>query len=175
MKKLITLLLALFLIQAVAMTQQVKEPFTIYLIRHSEKVIDVNNLKDPPLTELGKLRSESLVDFFASTAIDRIYSSNYLRTRETARPLSEARELNTEIYNANKLKEFTDLLLARKEDAVVIGHSNTTPLVARQLTGMELFGIPDNDYSRIYQVIVKHDGTILNIFHSTFECKVHEE
>lgn len=147
------------------------EPYVIYLIRHSEKVIDVNNLKDPPLTECGKLRSESLVKFFSSTDVDRIYSSDYVRTRETARPLAEARELDTEIYDANKLKEFADLLLARKEDAVVIGHSNTTPLLGRHLTGDELFGIPDSDYSRIYQIIITSEGAVLNIFHSVFSCE----
>ena len=61
MKKIITCLLFLVCTSnynVIAQTDSVS--FTIYLIRHSEKDIFSENQTDPPLTECGKKRSESL-------------------------------------------------------------------------------------------------------------------
>ena len=66
MKKEKLLLLTFILLLGYGITSRAQTNdaiFSIYLVRHSEKLIDQDNLKDPPLTECGKIRSENLASF----------------------------------------------------------------------------------------------------------------
>lgn len=59
--------------------------YALYLIRHAEKQLDGSS--DPGLTEAGKHRSEQLAKWFQDKDIEDIWSSDYRRTRDTAKPL----------------------------------------------------------------------------------------
>ena len=63
-------------------------------------------------------------------------------------------------------------LVDRGEDALVVGHSNTTYILAGLLAGMEGYAIPDNVYNQVYQVVICGKEKRLNIFHTAFECTV---
>ena len=80
----VTSFLLLIVLPSVVRAQESNKSFTIYLVRHSEKVIDKDNLKDPPLTECGVERSENLALFLIAIEIEKIYSTNYVRTINTA-------------------------------------------------------------------------------------------
>ncbi len=162
------LLLGVFIIA----NGQIKEDsFTVYLVRHAEKLIDMNNLKDPPLTQCGEERSESLALFFSNIELDRIYSTDYIRTKNTALPTAEAKNLEIEIFDPSKLEELMTLIIKRGENALIVGHSTTTPVLAGLLTGKEMGAIDERIYNRIYQVIISDKKGDLNIFHTSFECK----
>ena len=155
----------------VAFGQDQNKSFTIYLVRHSEKVIDKNNLKDPPLTQCGEERSESLALFFSNIEMDRIYSTDYIRTKNTALPTAKAKNLEIEIFDASKLEELLALIMERGEDVLIVGHSTTTPVLAGLLIGKEMGSINERIYNRIYQVTISDKKGKLNIFHTSFECK----
>ncbi len=161
-------LLGMFL---VAFGQDKKDSFTIYLVRHAEKVIDINNLKNPPLTQCGEERSESLALFFSNIELDRIYSTDYIRTKNTALPTAESKNLDIEIFEASELEELMTLIMKRGENALIVGHSTTTPMLAGLLIGEEMGAIDERIYNRIYQVIISDKKGKLNIFHTSFECK----
>jgi broad specificity phosphatase PhoE len=68
-----------------------------YFIRHGEKeTTSVVNSKihhtDPSLTKRGFEQAQSLVKYFAGIHIDEIYSSEYLRVQQTAKPLAQNRD-----------------------------------------------------------------------------------
>src|SRR5215470_13671058 len=76
---------------------------TVYVVRHAEKVSSTDSaakmmVNDPPLSEAGKVRAIVLKDELKNKHIKRIYSTNTIRARSTAEPLSQATKINIELY-----------------------------------------------------------------------------
>ena len=84
--------------------------FTIYLVRHAEKQSDSN---DPPLTECGVERSESLSTLFDAVPFDAVYSTDYKRTQSTALPTATDQGLKIQLYEPDALGEIAAELLLR--------------------------------------------------------------
>lgn len=66
---------------------------TIYLVRHAESDHAVRDAKTRPLTEKGMKDAEKLTAFFEDIPVSHIFSSPYLRAVQTAKPLSDKRNL----------------------------------------------------------------------------------
>jgi broad specificity phosphatase PhoE len=105
----------------------------IYLVRHAEKVRDGS--KDPALTELGQERARNLAVMLRSAGIERIFSSDFDRTRATAAPLAITLGLTVEIYDPVSLQPFAQRLVELEQNSLVVGHSNTTPELAELMGG----------------------------------------
>ena len=146
---------------------QESEFFTIYLVRHSEKDISLN---DPPLSDCGKQRSESLSHFFSDVPLEIIYSTNYTRTKMTALPTATSKDLSIKQYNPNQLLDFSKLLIDSKRNALVVGHSNTTGILAGLLADKEIGEFGLNVYDRIYQITFYKNKRLLQLLHSSFNC-----
>ena len=146
------------------------EIFTIYLVRHSEKDLLSNDHSDPPLSKCGEQRSESLSVFFRDVNLDVIYSTDYNRTRKTALPTALSKGLIIKKYNSQYLEEFSKSLINNKQDVLVVGHSNTTAVLAGLLVGKELGAFDLDIYDRIYQVMIFKNASQINLLHSTFVC-----
>ncbi len=58
---------------------------TVYLLRHAEKAQDGG--KDPALNDLGKERALRLMNLLAEIDFKTIYATDYLRTKNTVKPL----------------------------------------------------------------------------------------
>ena len=138
---------------------------------HSEKELSEMDHSDPPLTPCGQQRSESLSRFLNDVPLDVVYSTDYTRTRNTAFPTAKSKGLNIEVYDAEGLEGFSKLLIKRKQNALVVGHSNTTAGLAGIMVGEE-FGEFDLDiYDRIYQVVVCKKRGRLHLLHTAFDCR----
>ena len=103
--------------------------------------------------------------------MDAIYSTDYSRTINTAKPTANSKELKIEKYNPRDLVGFSKLLIDAKKDVLVVGHSNTTGVLAGLLIGEELGEIDLDIYDRIYQVVISNENGRLHVFHSPFACK----
>ncbi len=145
--------------------------FTIYLVRHSEKNMDSGHNSDPSLTPCGVQRSEYLGEFLKEINLDAIYSTDYIRTLSTARPTATSKGLEIEKYNANELKEFSEMLLGRKQNALVVGHSNTTGVLAGLLVGENKDAFDASIYDRIYQVIMYKNKGKIHLMHMAIDCQ----
>ena len=150
--------------------QKDRESFTIYLIRHSEKDLLSENQLDPPLTTCGIERSEYLSSFFEDTNIKKVYSTNYLRTIKTAMPTALSKKVSIQYYDSNNLMLFSEQLLNLKQNSLVVGHSNTTPILAGLLTGNNMNAFDENIYNRIYKVIISQNNKKLFVFETSFDC-----
>ena len=146
------------------------EIFTIYLVRHSEKDLLSNDQSDPPLSQCGEQRSESLSLFFRDVNLDVIYSTDYNRTRKTALPTALSKGLIIKKYNPQDLRGFSKSLINSKQDVLVVGHSNTTAVLAGLLADEELGAFDLDIYDRIYQVVISENTSQINLLHSTFMC-----
>jgi phosphohistidine phosphatase SixA len=145
--------------------------YSIFLIRHAEKGKSYDAPNNPPLTECGKLRAESLPTFFQDIEFKNIYSTNSIRTNDTANPTAKSQNLAIEVYDRYRVDELLKILLERKQDALVVGHRSTTPLVVSLLTDQRLDTIGDDIYDRVYQVVKSGTSSRIYILHQTFTCK----
>ncbi len=130
---------------------------TYYLVRHAEKVLDV---QDPPLTEDGTARADALAERLGSVDLTQIYSTDYKRTQATAAPAAKEQELSITSYDPSDLEGFAAVLKNQTGNILVVGHSNTTPDLAKYL-GAEP-GAPiveDTEYDRLY-VIARTGDTV---------------
>lgn len=143
------------------------EIFTIYLVRHSEKESTSN---DPQLTQCGEQRSKSLSRFLSDVQLDAVYSTDYNRTKNTALPTALSKELEIKEYNPEELKDFSKLLIDSKQNALVVGHSNTTGVLAGLLVGEDIGEFDLTIYNRVYQVVIYQNSSRLHLLHTAFVC-----
>jgi phosphohistidine phosphatase SixA len=136
---------------------------TFILLRHAEKMSDGS--KNPNLTAAGKKRAENLVSLFKHTSIHKVYSTPFIRTRETVEPLAKAKALAITEYEAFK-PEVIDMILKDFAGSMVLvcGHSNNIPWIANYLTGTEKFtNFDDNDYDNLLIITVAERGKISSV------------
>ena len=171
MTKSMLVAIILFGLQNVAQAQNEGDIFTIYLARHAEKESEAEDPSNPSLSPCGEMRAESLAEMLRSIRLEKIYSSPYERTLSTAEPSADLHHLEIEKYNPRELDEFSVLLLDRQQDALVLGHSNTTPVLAGLLVGERGEAFADDIYDRVYQVVISADQSRSNILHQAFRCE----
>ena len=169
-KKNLIIILIFLGVQLNTVAQANNETFTIYLVRHSEKDLTSNNYSDPPLTDCGQQRSKNLSDFLIDVDLDAVYSTDYNRTKNTALPTAVSKGLEVTDYNAQELEVFSKLIMDRRQDALVVGHSNTTGVLAGLLAGEDIGEFDLDIYDRIYQVVVYKNAGRLHLLHSFFDC-----
>ena len=135
---------------------------TVFLIRHAEKIISTD--KDPALTEAGIQRANALVDLFSNAKPNAIFATQYQRTQLTAKPLSIAIDVPITILeiNAENTAHYPALLmqqicaLPKDSNALVVGHSNTLPLIVATWTNAPVKPIADDEYNRIFMLKIKN-------------------
>ena len=142
---------------------------TVFLVRHAEKA--ATPPEDPPLLESGSKRAQELSHLLAKAGIKSIYTSQFLRTKQTAEPL--ARDLGIESsvirirmsasnpreISQDTLKEMAEKIYERAgENVLIVGHSNTIPEVIRVLGGDVIPTIDEKDYDDLFVVTVYARG-----------------
>ncbi|MEA5457527.1 histidine phosphatase family protein [Arcicella sp. LKC2W] len=138
---------------------------TIYLVRHAEKVTVNPKDKDPLLTEQGQQRALDLAQKLKKQKINNIFSTNYQRTKLTAKPLAEAKKNDLKIYEPKDLKVFANQLLTENEGnkILVVGHSNTVLETIEALGGKRpIPEISDQEYDYLFTVKLKN-GKAANV------------
>lgn len=130
---------------------------TYYVSRHAERAGAMSN--DPQLTPEGEKQALDLRDYLKTKSIKGVYSTNFNRTRATARPTSEHFNLPVNIYNPQQANAMLDSLKANnKNNILIVGHSNTVDDIVNRLTESSAFqDLPETTYGKLY--IVRKKGT----------------
>ena len=81
---------------------------------------------------------------------------------------SNSNNQNSAIVNF-KIK-FSKLLIANQQDALVVGHSNTTGVLAGLLVGEEIGAFDLDIYDRVYQALIYKNSGRLQLLHTAFDC-----
>mgnify|MGYP005991238847 CR=1 FL=1 len=144
------------------------QEFTLYLTRHAEKQPEQKN---PNLTSCGSLRAQHLAEMLSLAKIKHVYSTPYNRTLETAAPTAKALGLGIKQYSPKVLEQFAITLLKEKENALVVGHSNTTPALASFLTGEEIEMIDEKEYQLLFQITIDGDDRDITVLKQPLECR----
>jgi broad specificity phosphatase PhoE len=145
MKRLVFALLLLGLFVSTAAAQS-----TIFIVRHAEKAPGSD--KDPDLSEAGRARAEVLARTLKDAGITAIYATEFKRTRETAAPLAKALALQISILPGKDIPEFVAKLRELKGNALVVGHSNTIPDLAKALGIADPPSLGESDYDNLFVI-----------------------
>ena len=133
-----------------------------YFIRHAEKERLNPDDDNPKLTSEGKLRAENWSIILDHIKFDAVYSTNYTRTLETAKPTATKNNLEITIYKPNELDIKSFLKDTEGKNILIVGHSNSTPkLVNRIIKKEEYEDINDYTFGNLYHVTITN-SKILN-------------
>lgn len=134
---------------------------TLILIRHGER----NNPApgDPPggphLSTDGKVRAKFLVQMLGQTGIKVIYTSQFIRTQETAQPLAARLAPITSAQFDDPAQIKNDILLHHTGKTVlVVGHSDTVPALINLFTGGHLPIINDAEFDNMFVLTALNSG-----------------
>lgn len=135
---------------------------TVILVRHAEKV---DASADPVLSELGQRRAMDLAVALSDSDLTHVFTSPLQRTRLTARPAAEAHAITPEVISLEggteaHVRRVADRVRSLPADAVVlvVGHSNTVPLIAGALGETGPSEMADCEYDRLIVISVEDDG-----------------
>jgi phosphohistidine phosphatase SixA len=161
------LLLAVFC--QTALGQEEFKPTTVFLVRHAEKEDEPK--QDPPLKKEGVTRSQDLARILGTANIKAIYTSQFVRTKQTAEPLTaktgvsvtaltlKPNPANLRLIADESTAEVVNKILQRPGDsALVIGHSNWLPDVIKALGGDVVPTIDEQKFDDLFIVTVYGKG-----------------
>ncbi len=151
---------AILLSLALATFAETRAATTIILMRHAEK--DSEQMAgNPTLSATGAVRAKELARVLADANVTAIYTTRYRRTEQTVAPLAAALGLKPIVVTSGKTygADVTASIRANHsgQTVVVVGHSNTTLDVLRQLGIADPPAIPDSQYDDLFVVTIS-DG-----------------
>lgn len=150
-------LLFVFLILITAVSTTWAQATTIYIVRHAEKDMADGNVKDPRLTPEGLKRSFDLSTKLEKDEISAIFSTNYIRTIQTAEPLSKRIKKKIQIYDPTIVSDIVRTVNNnyKGKTVLIVGHSNTILPIIRAFGGSTtVTEIKDYDYSYLFKLII---------------------
>jgi 2,3-bisphosphoglycerate-dependent phosphoglycerate mutase len=132
---------------------------TIILVRHAEKDASPTADKtDPVLSDLGNQRAQRFLEMAKRYKPGAIYSTAFKRTRSTVEPLAKHRKLEIKTYDPRKHADLVnEIMQSKTKRFVVVGHSNTIPVLANLIAKKELFkNLDDSEYTVIWLIRLKN-------------------
>lgn len=132
---------------------------TYYFIRHAEKDT-AHTGKDPELTAAGRERAQKWAEVFKDVEFDLIYSSDYKRTLNTAKPIAESQEKEIAIFNTKKLNDQDFQEKTKGKKVLVVGHSNLNPEWVNYILEDEKYeDLSEAEYGSLFIAIIHPDGS----------------
>lgn len=131
---------------------------TFILVRHAEKSTVGT---DPSLTAIGTTRAKKLRDILSVFELNRIYSTNYKRTLETAQPTATDQGLTVLNYEPLEHNELIADVMDTITDGklLIICHSNTIANFLNALSGTSSYSdLADSEYDNLFIVQTKTAG-----------------
>ena len=132
---------------------------TYYLIRHAEKDRSNPSNKNPKLTQEGLKRAQNWARYFEKVAIDQVFSTNYMRTMQTAAPTASQKRLTVQSYHQDSLYDAGFKQATMGSSTLVVGHSDTTPRFVNAVIGADTYTDIDDKQNGLLYVITLGKGT----------------
>jgi phosphohistidine phosphatase SixA len=136
-------------------TDQLFSARQVYLVRHTEREAEG---EDPPLTARGEARAQALAATLRDAGITAIITTQWKRTRDSAKPLAAILKITPEIVPvyegkaAENSRAVAEAVRRYKDQIVlVIGHITVTGVISA-LGGPSLPTICDDVFSDLFQL-----------------------
>jgi broad specificity phosphatase PhoE len=134
----------------VAVGEPCDRPVTIIMVvRHADRAGKADSL-----TAAGVERAQALVNVAKHARVTAIYHSDTNRTRDTAAPLATALGIKPEVYPAKEVEALVQRILRDRAGAtvLVVGHSNTVPMIIAAAGGPPMDEIAENEFDGLFIV-----------------------
>ena len=134
------------------------EVTTYYFIRHAEKQRQNADDKDPSLTYQGYQRADNWAKIFQFVSFDAVYSTDYTRTKETAKPTADSKNLPILVYDPSNMYTESFQFNTKGKKVLIVGHSNTTPSFVNKVLGKNKYkNMDDKDNGSLF-IVTLIDG-----------------
>jgi broad specificity phosphatase PhoE len=132
---------------------------TLILVRHAEKKIEPEN-KDPDLAPEGLERAQEIARMFGDAGINAIYATQFKRTQQTVKPLSERTGVPVTVVDASQTNDLLRRIQTtdRGKTIFIAGHNNTVPAMVSELSGETYPVIPESEYDNVFIVTIYRFG-----------------
>lgn len=149
---------------------------TVILVRHAEKNLDDPSNQDPDLTPAGFARAEEIARMFSGSGINTIFATQYKRTQQTVKPLSDRTGVPVTLLQSKETDELVKRVQTslRGQTIFVAGHNNTVPAIASALSGESFSTIPDTEYDNLFIVTIYRFGKA-KVLKLKFGPTIHEK
>jgi broad specificity phosphatase PhoE len=126
---------------------------TVIVVRHAEKNPHPSG-GDAGLNEAGNRRARELAETLRDAGVRAIYASPFFRTRATALPLAAALHDSVRVMGPDDAEGLARRVHAehRGQTVLVVGHSDTVPVILETLLGRRLPALGEIDYDRLFIV-----------------------
>jgi broad specificity phosphatase PhoE len=133
---------------------------TVVLVRHAEKA--ATPADDPPLTAAGEARARDLWTAIRDAGVSTVITTQFARTRETAQPTASALGVTPTVVPATSPTHVQNVVAEIRQHPghtiLVVGHSNTVPLIVEALGAKRPGAICDSRYDDMFVVTIASDG-----------------
>ncbi|MFB3431333.1 phosphoglycerate mutase family protein [Phycisphaerales bacterium ac7] len=139
---------------------------TVLVTRHAEKA---QYSADPSLSQRGAQRAQALSLLPIAQGTETIITTQFKRTIETAQPLAERLGVESRVVNAtarpDALRALADDIRAgaMKGTVLVVGHSNTVPMIITELGGPQDIFLSEEDFGDLFILSLDADGNFAGI------------
>ncbi len=122
---------------------------TIVAVRHAEAAADGTD--DPGLAEEGRVRAGLLAGRLRDAGVTAVWSSELRRARETAEPVARAAGVDVRVHPPREVAALArELLASARGTVVVVGHSNTVPILLEELGVTAVPEIAHDEYDHLF-------------------------
>lgn len=146
-------------------------PALVLVVRHAEKV---DNSDDPALSAIGTARANALAEALSDARVAHVIVTQRQRTRLTAAPLMAARGLEPEVvpFGRDMAEHVRNVAAAVRRQSgkvvLVVGHSNTVPMIVHALGGPRAPDLCDARYAGLFAVVPGAAGAPAGVVVSSF-------
>jgi 2,3-bisphosphoglycerate-dependent phosphoglycerate mutase len=133
----------------------------IFLVRHAEKASTPGD--NPELSAAGHKRADALARILKDSQITAVFVTEFNRTQETAAPTANAIKVTPTVVPANDVAALVAKLPTLNGNALVVGHGNTIPDLAKALGIMTPVSIPEEDYTEIFVIVLTNPPQLLRL------------
>src|SRR5215831_15357541 len=128
-----------------ALTAQV----TVFVARHADRG---SAEPDPPVTDLGFRQAETLGELLRNAGVTHIYTTEFLRTQQTAAPTARISGVAPQIVKQDDLEQLITSVRSHHiagEAILVVGHRATVPRIVKALTGKDIEPLGSSECNRL--------------------------
>lgn len=144
---------------------------TVVLVRHAEKAGGQN----PPLTPDGVLRAQALVEVIEDAGLSAIYTTQYLRTQQTAAPSESTTGIVATVIEVQPGagQQHAEAVAAHILEnhaggwVLVVGHSDTVPLIIGALGGPPP-SIGSTEFDRLFVILKRQNQSFARLVKSRY-------
>ena len=170
MKSIRVTLAAWVLVLLVAGSANAAGQQVVFLVRHAERAASpapappAGNMSmiaaadDPPLSPAGQERATRLAAILRSSDIKQIFTTELLRTRQSAGPAAQGMHVEITQVPAKNLDALVAQIRQATGNTLVVGHSNTVPDILKRLGVKDDVTIADTEYDNLFIVVLPEVG-----------------